>query len=384
MPITLGCPSCGKRFRARDESAGKKVKCPYCQAAVQVPTSEESAVAGAPTAPLPSSPSGSGSVLPPSVIPPSSRPLPPPVVAPADWGASPAAPKLEPEPLPPPPPLPLPTRGGKGKPAAKPAPKPPRPSAADKTPEQLAAGAWRKARGGLAWVLFALFILALPGFVGFGKAVYTRAVGDLPKGDGWIKIEGYVNSGANSVTLRKEDEIKIATYWIPVALAGLALVLGRVTAGAAPRASGARGLFAMSGLFTFFALAGLGTHVVCEKLLFEQEARYGGIAFVLCGALAEYWFLMGLTASGLSLKRPGVARTVGFLGFLAALGVAIALVGWDLYVKYLRPNSPDADVLMYEQAALMLGWLLAVGVYWRAVGGVRAAIREYLDTVEEG
>ena len=52
MPITLGCPSCGKRFRARDESAGKKVKCPYCQAAVQVPTPEESASAGAPTAPV--------------------------------------------------------------------------------------------------------------------------------------------------------------------------------------------------------------------------------------------------------------------------------------------------------------------------------------------
>ena len=45
MPITLGCPSCGKRFRARDESAGKKVKCPYCQAAVPVPTAEETAKA---------------------------------------------------------------------------------------------------------------------------------------------------------------------------------------------------------------------------------------------------------------------------------------------------------------------------------------------------
>ncbi|MBX9581755.1 MAG: hypothetical protein K2X87_15740, partial [Gemmataceae bacterium] len=37
MPITLTCPSCTKRFRARDESAGKRVKCPFCQAAVGVP-----------------------------------------------------------------------------------------------------------------------------------------------------------------------------------------------------------------------------------------------------------------------------------------------------------------------------------------------------------
>ena len=48
MPITLGCPSCGKRFRAREESSGKKVKCPFCQAAVPVPNSDESPSSGGP------------------------------------------------------------------------------------------------------------------------------------------------------------------------------------------------------------------------------------------------------------------------------------------------------------------------------------------------
>ena len=43
----------------------------------------------------------------------------------------------------------------------------------------------------------------------------------------------------------------------------------------------------------------------------------------------------------------------------------------------------DADTLLYEQAGLMLGWLLLVGLYWRAVRNVRVAAQEFLDTVEE-
>ena len=30
----------------------------------------------------------------------------------------------------------------------------------------------------------------------------------------------------------------------------------------------------------------------------------------------------------------------------------------------------------------MLGWILVIGVYWRAVGSVQGAIREFLDSVE--
>src|SRR5688572_16405911 len=36
MPITFPCP-CGKRLKVPDTLAGKKVKCPECQAPVQVP-----------------------------------------------------------------------------------------------------------------------------------------------------------------------------------------------------------------------------------------------------------------------------------------------------------------------------------------------------------
>src|SRR5439155_21725084 len=94
MPITLGCTSCGKRFRARDESAGKKVKCPYCQAAVQVPTPEESDNAAAPTASVPVPPASTAAP----------RPGPP---APPKSGPVPAAPG-RPAPRPSPPPAPAP------------------------------------------------------------------------------------------------------------------------------------------------------------------------------------------------------------------------------------------------------------------------------------
>ena len=58
--------------------------------------------------------------------------------------------------------------------------RPPKAAASTKTPEQLAAPGWRKAKGGLFWVLIGLFFLALPGFVPFGKQVYERAVEALP------------------------------------------------------------------------------------------------------------------------------------------------------------------------------------------------------------
>jgi hypothetical protein len=110
-------------------------------------------------------------------------------------------------------------------------------------------------------------------------------------------------------------------------------------------------------------------------------ADYGKIAMLICGPTAEFWFLTGLTACGLALKRPGVARAVGLFGFLVALALAIRYVGWDIYVRELRPNINPPDVPFYESMAFMIGWLLIVGVYWRAVGATRSAIREHLDTV---
>jgi hypothetical protein len=43
MPIDIVCPSCGKRLKAPDTAAGKRVKCPQCSAAVPVPAAPAAA-----------------------------------------------------------------------------------------------------------------------------------------------------------------------------------------------------------------------------------------------------------------------------------------------------------------------------------------------------
>jgi hypothetical protein len=314
--------------------------------------------------------------------------MPAPVATPEDWGAGspPAAAErnpFEPAAMTSPPPAPLPVPADKR--VKKPAPKPakPAPSPAEpKTPEQQTAAAWRKTRGGLFWVLFGLLWLTIPGFIGFGKMIYTQRVGDLPQGQGWVSIPGYVNDNtANAVHMTKVDQLDVAFYAVPVLLGGLCLTFGRLTCGAAPRSSGASGLFACSGLFTLLALASLITAACCDKLLFREIFGYTSLGFVILGGLAEFWFLTGLTASGLSLKRPATARAVGTAGFVFALIAAAATVGWTLYAEMWRPKPMNEQWRLYEQAGVMLGWLLMIGVYWRAVRSVRLAISDYLESV---
>ncbi|HUR52917.1 MAG TPA: hypothetical protein VMZ71_02215 [Gemmataceae bacterium] len=388
MPITLSCPSCAKRFRARDESAGKRVKCPYCQAAIVVNADGSSAAPPADPGPLAA----------PRFPPGPARPAAP--VTPGDWsddlpGSPTAGPKSAPIPLAPPPPL----RGAStaSRPAARPAPAKPTSrtgklgdaaeSREPKSPAKLVLPAWKKTKAGLFWVLFGLVFLALPGFVEFGKLVYERTVGDLPSGEGWIKIDGAVNAGSGTITLSKRQEIDILAYGGPILIGGLMLTLGRLAAGAAPRASGAKGLFAFSGLFTLLGLASLGVFEVCQQVQMADVARYTAVGFIVAWGLAEVWFLTGLATTGAHLKRPAVARAVGFFWFVVALAAVAATVGWEQYVKEMRPkpvnNAIDKDTLLYEAGARMLGWLVVIGCYWRAVKGTRAAIREFIDNNDE-
>ena len=414
MPITLSCPTCGKRFRARDESAGKRVKCPYCQAAIVV--SADGSAAEPPADP--------GPIAPPR-FPPAAPARPPAAVTPGDWGDEPPPGGPKSAPLPPPPaiPAPAPVRGyGLAGAPPKPAPKPtgklpsakpakPAASGEAKTPNQLTLPAWKKTKAGLFWVLFGLFFLALPGFVEFGKLVYERSVGELPSGEGWVKIDGAVNSGVNTIILTKRQEIDVAAYGAPMLLGALCLTLGRLAAGAAPKASGAKGMFAFSGVLTLLGFASVAVATVTRQVEMFEVARYTALGAIVALVLAELWFLTGLAATGTHLKRPAVARSVGFFWFVLALAVVAATVGWEQYTKELRPKpaanfvdvhpsvsvklgnlpvheSPkthagDKDTELYEAAAKMLGWLVLVGCYWRVVRATRAAIREQIDATEE-
>ena len=386
MPITLGCPSCGKRFRARDESVGKRVKCPFCQAAVPVPSPEEAHNASAPTEVVPAAPSS----VPPQ---PQTRSVPPgpvPVSSPGDWGATPPADpeQADVEPIPAFPPPPRPARNPPAPPAKGKGGKAPKADKTPKTPEESLAAAWGKSAGGLGWVLFGLFWIALIGFVPFGKVVYERSVGELPRGEGWVKIDGYVNDNVpNAIAISKTDEINLLAYGLPILFGGLALTLGRLTAGAAPRNSGAKGLFGFSGLFTLVALAAYPTFILCTRYGFKDIAGYAESALWVGVPLMEFWFLLALGAAGATLKRPKAVRTVGAYALMLGFGYLVGTVGWEQYVKngsdLGRPKPLDADWKMYEEAARMLGWLLLVGLYWRAVSSVRGAAKEFVRDVED-
>src|SRR4051794_30693722 len=41
MPITIACSQCDKKLKVPDNLVGKKVKCPSCQAIIQVPAADE-------------------------------------------------------------------------------------------------------------------------------------------------------------------------------------------------------------------------------------------------------------------------------------------------------------------------------------------------------
>ncbi len=40
MAITFDCGTCGKKLKVKDEYAGKRAICPFCQAKISVPSDE--------------------------------------------------------------------------------------------------------------------------------------------------------------------------------------------------------------------------------------------------------------------------------------------------------------------------------------------------------
>jgi len=408
MPITLSCTACAKPFRARDESAGKKVKCPYCQAAVLVPNPNDPDNAppaeDAPISPSASRPGASRADFPPPVSrpgasradlprPPMSRPgasraevgLPPPapkVASPGDWGAAPPEP---PPPAPPPAPLPAPypVAGGANRPRPTPAKSPL--TADERTAAEALARGWDSVRRGLGWVRFGLLFVTLLGFVELGKAGYVMAKGPLPAGDGaeWVRIDGFVNSaGEGDLKLSKEQLLDLAAYGVPFVLGLLCVTLGRWIASGAPRASGAKGLFALSCLFTLVWVA-LPICTVCLQASKPLVAKYTGIGFAIAFPLTEFLFLVALTACGLALKRPGAAKAVGLFGFLLALAACAVTIGLELYVQNWRPVAPTPESQLGEAGALAAVWFVLVFAHRNAASVVRRAAREFVETVED-
>ena len=57
MPIEFACSQCGKQIRTSDSHAGKKGKCPHCQAVLDIPKTSPLPVQPSRPAPVPTKPS---------------------------------------------------------------------------------------------------------------------------------------------------------------------------------------------------------------------------------------------------------------------------------------------------------------------------------------
>jgi hypothetical protein len=221
--------------------------------------------------------------------------------------------------------------------------------------------------------------------VELAKTICARTGVALPHGKGFITIPSVIND-EGTFEMTAEAQVDALAYGAPILLGGLMLTLGRLTCGGAPRISGARGMFALSGLFTFVALVGLGIAAVCLKVLnyasedaVKEWFYYASTGCVIAFVASEFWFLTGIASCGAALKEPRAPRAVGFLGFYLVLVAVVATIGWKLYERFYRQKMMNDDWHMYEQGALLLAWLVFIALYWRGVRRVRLAIREFLE-----
>lgn len=399
MPITLTCVSCGKQFRARDESVGKRVKCPYCATATEVPPRRESE--GGPSGGSEAATAGTSMFSTPASSSASA-------VAPAGgWGtpgalgstptSGAAAVKVS-SPLassgaePPPKDYPRstpttlqhsdfadPPRGGR---TVSLAPLPPSPPTSSGTQVQLAGhGRWKKVAAGLRGMALGLWLLMVPGLAELGKLLYVRAGYALPQGTGWVSIPGYVNDEVpGAIEMSKSQQLDVLLYGVPVLLGGLFLGFGRLTCGAVPREVGARGAFAASGLFTLLYMAALLSAGGAYTLWLRQEAELALIITLVLGGVAEVWCLIGLCSTAAHCQEAKTSRMASLLVFFAGLWIGWVLFGHQYYAAQWRPQlAARPDLTLWEQVAFSVAYFLTVLVYLRAVAGARRAVREQLQ-----
>ncbi len=331
MPITLNCPKCKKPFRVRDESVGLRVKCPNCQAILQVPASLAPASSVIPEVP-PSNPDSPPTPPPVTSPRPMAQPVdatPPPPVGqqnePYFLEVSPESgpPSLPPHPVPPGRPAPKP----RSKSTEDPEPTPARstrserdrtserdrehdrekPTRKTRIPDSDALQefeAWKKVRGGLRWVQLGLVFALIAALRGFGEVVYlfaTLSYVSLPKynpdSKGLLGISG----------LDFGQEIAYGLSFIPLLLGYLFLLVGRMKCTAVPESARPRGLAGGTLFFTFIAFLGtigFAIAVVGPKVADPQMPHYFKpvtlTVFIAFGLLAELWFVLYLGRSRVS------------------------------------------------------------------------------------
>lgn len=293
MPIQLICPQCRNPFAARDESAGRRVKCPGCGAVLAVP-------APSGTVPPPAAPGGGGSGL--------LEPVSPSELRSIRVVEEPPAPRRVVSPPPPPP-------------ARKTISAPAGPTADVLIPEE-DVDSWNAVRRGLARVRLGVALMILPILANTAHFLYRSLMSDSgPPPEGKIP-----NLGLNLY-----QEIELGVFAFFGVLSFLLLFFGRLSCGAAPSFTQAKGRALGSAFWTFIAFGGLAVAVTSffvpqVKHLWFPAATVGFTVFLVMGLVAEFLFLQSVSQLGVALGDRKICSGVGGLTVLAGFFATVLLL----------------------------------------------------------
>lgn len=407
MPIKVTCNSCGGVLHAPDDSAGKRGRCPTCGMILSIPADAPRVPAEPVPAPAPTAASATYGL---ASNPDLAFPKPPlfgddtktPHVAARSSMAT--ASRLPPDPR------------RFGDPFAKPG----------KTPQAAASDAlarrWSRVYRGLGLdrlgLFFAVLAIILPSVV---TLLEKNGVALPEKDPGMLGVAG----------LTQLNELRIGLALVFALLAGLCVVFGRFGVAAVPRESGAKGLAffaALASLFAFFGMLAVLVYAIgatmnqappqvipnaelqspglkaqtrfedyCHGLFLGadestgQIQRFGALAFIVCGIIAECWFLGALGRLAVHLRSERAAGRVTRLVVLCGLAVILTAFAWlyfdllgrEWFYSSLKPKWIDlnANAKATARAGICMGVALVAGFLgFRVIGGVRRAIREASTT----
>lgn len=348
MPIKVTCTNCGGVLHAPDDAGGKRGRCPTCGNILPIPAAGGGSGGGAG---LPDAPSGAPGQRPPSFADFASGPQVGPPADPPRAAAKASIPYASTTSDPPP------AR------AARPADPPPRRAAdpfarkasfatggaAEPTSEGMVKG-WKRCRGGLGWVQAAMFFLFIPVVLLPGYFVANEVMKALstanPKPDLIpFKDPGYVGvAGLNS-----DAELWVAAGVIPVVLALICMLFGRLGTAGGPKRAAVGGPAMLSALATLIALCSLvalvfpnvsnaifgGDPLPAGKILMDVSTpgdylgmiqRFALFAGLGASVVGEFWFSSAVGRIGSALADGRAAARSTRYQMLLGL-VVIGLVG---------------------------------------------------------
>jgi hypothetical protein len=275
---------------------------------------------------------------------------------------------------------------------------------------------WQSAARGLRWMQIGVVLLALGLVATSGVSIFGAYAGQsLADKPGLLKWDG----------LSQLNELRFATFAVPVLLGSIAIALGRWGFVLVPSATMARGAARWSLLFTMLAVVGVlallgmvtlgmkdgfipdihpkGVALAAETTLAARITdylgitlmpgsempgivqRFGLVALLICGKFAELFFGCALGRVGSSLRDPCAGRVTGTYAIFAFVATAIAfgLLAYELFGTgtaktvwapkwWEMPTNLRTAIVAGTAIGLVL---IGSFMYLRMLGGVRRACR---------